>query len=47
MSLGVDNAFKCLNLKVHSDRSVRIIDSLSLVDYAKMDKYELAYICER
>lgn len=47
MSLYVDNTFICLNLKVHSDRSVRIIGSLNLADYARMVKYELAYICER
>lgn len=28
-------------------QDVRIVDSLSLVDYAKMDKYKLASICER
>lgn len=38
MFVYVDNTFKCLNLKVHLGRSVKIIDSLSLVNYAKVDK---------
>lgn len=35
----VGNTFKCLNVKVHLGRSVKIIDSLNLADYAKVDKY--------
>lgn len=35
------NTFKCLNVKVHLGRSVKTTGSLSLVDCAKVDKYEV------
>lgn len=37
MFVYVGNTFKCFNVKVHLGRSVKIIDSLSLVDYAKYE----------
>lgn len=37
----VANAFNCLNIKVHLGRSVKIIDCLSLVNCAKVDKYKV------
>lgn len=41
MFVYVGNTFKCLNVKVNLGRSVKITDSLSLVDCAKVDKNEV------
>lgn len=41
MFVYLGNTFKCLNIEVHLGRSVKIIDGLSLVDYAKVDKYKV------